>query len=230
MANLIFYSSESGDVTNEVWTLSEDGHQWERPDTLPPMETKRHSVCAANYKDNLLVAGGWTSEGTSDVVEIFNGSHWCFAQPLPTKYSILKSAIHDQKWYLMGGDPAPDDPAQSNAVHYASLDSLLTSYELDDPSSIWKRLANTPCQSSSTAIFGNRLIAIGGEEARSPVSTVHAYSFLTSSWIHVGDMPVAASNTCSLVLPTGELIVLGGIGGNTSFMTKVLKASIKGNL
>ena len=231
MTNLLFYST--GDVTNEVWTLSEDDCQWEQPDTLPPMETKRYSVCAVSYKDHLLVAGGWTSERSSDVVEIFNGSYWCFTQPLPSKYSVLKSAILDQNWFLMGGDPEPDDSdllPQSNAVHYASLDSLLTSYELSDPSSVWKRLTNTPCQSSSTAVFGDRLIAIGGEEALSPASTIHAYSFLTNSWIHVGDMPVAASNTCSIVLPTGELIVLGGIGGDTSFMTKVLKASIKGNL
>ena len=217
-----------GDITNEIWTLSEDGRQWE-PDTLPPMETKRHSVCAVSYKDHLLVAGGWTSEGSTNVVEIYNGSHWYFAQSLPIGYDCIKSAIFDQHWYLMGGEGDSDLLAQNNAVHYASIDSLLANYELSDPSSVWKRLTNAPCQSSSTAVFGDRLIAVGGEEALSPISTIHAYSFQTNSWMHVGDMPFAASSTCSVVLPTGELMVIGG-SGSRRFIENVWKASIKGNL
>ena len=217
-----------GDITNEIWTLSEDGCQW-RPDTLPPMKMKRHSVCAVSYKDHLLVAGGWTLEGSSNVVEVFDGSYWYFAQPLPIGYDCIKSAILDHYWYLMGGEGDSDLLAQNNAVHYASLDSLLDSCELSDPSSIWNRLTNAPCKSSSTAVFGDRLIAVGGDEALSPISTIHAYSFLTNSWIHVGDMPFAASNTCSVVLPTGELMVVGGISGAKPFMAKVLRASIKGS-
>ena len=220
--------SSKGSITNEIWTLSEDGRLWE-PDTVPPMETKRHSVCAVSYEDNLLVAGGWTSKGSSNVVEIYNGRHWSYAQSLPIGYDCLKSAILDQHWYLMGGEGDSDLLAQNNAVHYASIDSLLATSELSEQSAVWKRLTDTPYQYSSTAVFGGRLVTIGGEGALdlSCTSSIYAYSLHATSWIHVGDMQFAASNTCVVVLPTGELMVVGG-SNDRHFTSTVQKASIKG--
>ena len=215
-----------GEHTNKLWTLSEDG-QWQ--ETLPSMETKRHHACAVSYKDHLLVAGGISplySINNLNVVEVFNGNHWSFAQPLPTSYHDLKSAILDQHWYLMGGLP------EDTAVHYASLDLLIASCQpskTSQPSAVWKRLTDAPYQKSSTAVFGNKLIAIGGEGIDTQMSTVHAYSFHTNSWIHVGDVPLLVYNTCSVVLPTGELMVVGGYNG-IHYTRNVLKATIKGNI
>ena len=222
-----------GSITNEVWTLTRDswhgeGDPWQ--ETLPPMETKRHSVCAVSYRDHLLVAGGWTSEGSSNVVEVFNGSLWSFAQPLPVRQSVLKSAILDQHWYLMGGEG--ELFVQNNAVHYTSLDALISSCrpsETSQPSSIWKRLTDVPYQYSSTAVFGSRLIAVGGERLCSPTSTVYAYSFLTNSWICVGDMQFGISCTCSVVLPTGELMIIGGMFG-VFLSANIIKITFEGML
>ena len=221
-------------ATNRLWTLSEHG-QWQ--ETLPPMPTKRHSACSVSYRDHLLVAGGATVDGSLNAVEVHNDNHWSSAQPLPAGYYDLKSAILDQNWYLMGGTLSENllgIGQQDKVVHYASLDSLLASCqpsetETSQPSSVWKKLTNTPNQFSSTAVFGSRLIAVGGrlkkrKEDPKSVSSVHAYSFHTSSWIHVGDMPHEANSTCSVVLPTGELVVVGGIPG----MIALLKATLKG--
>ena len=195
---------------------------------LPPMRTERHSSCAVSYRDHLLVAGGVAlGVQTSNVVEVYNGSDWLFAQPLLMSNYDLKSTILGQYWYLMGGN----DTQCWNAVQYASLDSLLAGCQPSETSqlssAVWKRLTDTPHPWCSTAVFGSRLIAVGGG-GFSPMSTVCAYSFQTNSWIHVGDMPFAASSTCSVVLPTGELMVMGGQAH--SFLKKnVLKATIKGN-
>ena len=220
---------ETAECTNKLWTLSEHG-QWQ--ETLPPMRTKRHSVCSVSYRDHLLVAGGLAStDGMLNVVEVFNGSHWSLAQPLPMSYRDLKSAILDQHWYLMGGNGPHGN--NKKAVHYASLDSLLASCqpsETSQPSSVWKRLTDAPYPLSSTAVFGGRLVAVGGGEVSSLSSSIYAYSFQTNSWIHVGDMPFAASNICSVVLPTGELMVMGGYGWLTECKKNLWKATIKGNL
>ena len=215
-----------GNITNKLWTLSEDDH-WQ--ETLPPMRTKRRRACAVSYSDHLLVAGGITSKGISNIVEIFNSSHcWLFAPSLPVGYYNLKSATFDCYWYLMGGDNG-GLLAQKNAVYSASLDSLLASSQsTSQPSSVWKRLTDVPYPYSGVAVFGSRLIAIGGRKGVAPLSsTIYAYSFHTSSWIHVGDMPLALSSVCSVVLPTGELMVVGGLP--MVFLKNVLKAVIKGN-
>lgn len=206
-----------GEFTNTLWTLNEHG-QWQ--ETLPAMKIKRCSACAVSYRDHLLVAGGKTScVRISNDVEIYNGNNWSFVQPLPQSYYDLKSAIVNQYWYLMGG------LIQGNEVLFASLDSLLASCSQSiEPSSVWKRLTNAPNPSSSAAVCGSRLVAVGGGE----LSTVYAYSFYTNSWIHVGNMPFAVSSTCSVVLPTGELMVVGGMIG-IHFLANVLKAKIKGN-
>ena len=227
------YVSENvqGERTNKLWTLSENG-QWQ--ETLPPMQIKRRNVCAVSYKDHLLVAGGWTQDGSSNAVEIFNGSHWTFAQPLPMCYYDLKSAILDQCWYLVGGKSgSPADNVQEKAVHYTSLDSLLASCqpsETSQPSSVWKRLTDVPFRFSSTAAFGGRLIAIGGGIA--PLSSaIHAYSSHTCSWVRVGDMQFVTSSPCSVVLPTGELMVMGGFDSiRFTSMRNASKVKIRGNI
>ena len=219
-------NADTAECTNKLWTLSEHC-QWQ--ETLPPMRTKRHSVCSVSYRDHLLVAGGLASTDLN-VVEVFNGSHWSLAQPLPMSYRDLKSAILNQHWYLMGGN----GPYGTNkrAVHYASLDSLIASgrsSEISQPSSVWKRLTDAPYPLSTTAVFGSRLIAVGGGEVAPLSSTIYAYSFQTNSWIHVGDMPFAASNISSVVLPTGELMVMGGYDDCVPMRNNNLKAIIKGN-
>ena len=228
-------SSSNDEFTNKLWTLSEHG-QWQ--ETLPHMISKRHSACAVSYGANhLLVAGGIVLEGISNTVEVYDGewSRWLFAQSLPFGYYDLKSVILDdinseqpvnKCWYLMGGCGC-----EERAVYYATLDSLVAttmpSETLQPSPSIWKRLTDAPNPFNSTAVFGTRLINVGGKGISSSTSTIHAYSFQTNSWIHVGDMPFGASSTCSVVLPTGELMV---VGGNPSDPVRnVMKAEIKGN-
>ena len=211
--------------TNKLWTLSEHG-QWQ--ETLPPMRTKRSSACAVSYRDHLLVAGGATPDGSSNVVEVFNGSEWLLTNPLLYRDNDFVSAVLDEHLYFMGGEKIGKE------VHYASLDSLLASCqpsETSQPSSVWKKLSDAPYEFSKAVVFGSRLIAVGGGSSYF-TSIVHAYcgSFHTNSWIHVGDMPFAVTKTCSVVLPTGELMVVGGLNRGIRYIANVLKATIKGNL
>ena len=208
-------------VTNKLWTLTEHD-QWR--ETIPPMTTKRQSALAVEFADNILVAGGRDDTGRDiDIVEVYNGRHWAKAQCLPKPCHCMQSTVLNGHWYQMGG------VGQGKEVYYTSLDSLVASCQPSEKSlpSVWKRLPDVPHYHSSTAVFGNRLIAVGG--GFQPSSPIHAYSTHTQSWVHVGDMPIKLSSTCTAVLPTGELMVIGRQGDTFSRESIVHKASLNGN-
>ena len=211
-------------VTNKLWTLN-GNDQWR--ETLPPMTTKRHSASAVEFTDNIIVAGGQDYD-RSNIVEVYNGHHWAKAQCLPKPDYNMKSTVLNGHWYLMGGWE------QGKEVYYASLDLLVASCQPSEKPlpSVWKRLPDFPHKRSSTAVFGNRLIAVGGGYPSLPTlpcSSIHAYSPHTQSWVRVGDMPIELRSTCTAVLPTGELMVIGGV--SSAFMEEscVYKTSLNGN-
>ena len=208
-----------GLATNKLWTLT--GHdQWR--ETLPPMTTKQHSASAVEFAGNIFVAGGYDVVGRrTDIVEVYNGHHWTKTQCLPKRNCDMKSTVLNGHWYLMGG------VEQGKEIYYASLDSLVASCQPSEKPlpSVWKRLPDAPHKWSSTAVFGNRLIAVGEGYPRS--SSIHAYSPHTQSWVHVGDMPVGFYSTCTAVLPTGELMLIGGRCSTSWVKSCVYKTSLK---
>ena len=215
------YTHEWQVVTNKLCTLTEHD-QWRN--TLPPMKTKRCKASAVEFAENIVVAGGNGDEWrivNINIVEVYNGHHWAEAQCLPIPCYNMKSTVLNGHWYLMGG------VGQGKEVCYASLDSLVASCRPSEKPlpSVWKRLPDVPHEHSSTVVYGNRLIAVGGYPSS---SSIHAYSPHTQSWVHVGDMPVELDSTCTAVLPTGDLMVIGG--WIVTFMeSRVHKASLKFN-
>ena len=211
-----------GPVTNKLWTLT--GHdQWR--ETLPPMTTKCCSASAVEYADNILVAGGQDDKRRDiDIVEVYNGHHWTKAQCLPKPSYYVKSTVLNGHWYLMGGE------GQGKEVYYALLDSLVAGCQPSEKPlpSVWKRLPDAPHELSSIAVFGNRLIAVGGGGYPFSLS-IHAYSPHTQSWVHVGDMPVGLASSCTAVLPTGELMVIGGVSDTSGVESCVYETSLNGN-
>ena len=211
-----------GPVTNKLWTLTEHD-QWR--ETLPPMTTNHYGPVAVEFADNILVAGGKDDKRRKfDIVEVYNGHHWAEAQYLPKPCYWMKSTVLNGHWYLMGGY------GQGREVYYASLDSLAASCQpVEKPlSSVWKRLPDVPHRCSSTTVFGNRQIAIGGGIPSHSLS-IHAYSPQTQSWVHVGDMPVGLGFTCTAILSTGELMVIRGWSGTIRSELYVHIASLNGN-
>ena len=138
----------------------------------------------------------------------------------------MKSAVLNGHWYLMEGE------GQRKEVYYASLDSLVASCRPSEKPLhfVWKILPDVPHDYSSTAVFGNRLIAVGGVGYLSLASSsIHAYSPHTQSWVHVGDMPDRLDSTCTAVLPTGELMVIGGRSDTYNKSSNIYKAILKFN-
>ena len=219
-----------GSCTNKLWTWGEHAGQWK--ETLSPMRTKRSFATAVNVKKYLIVAGGKGETGDkSNAVEVYDGNQWANAQCLPKADYLIQCVVYDSNLYLMGGYQ------QEKIVYYASLDSLIASCqpcETPQTSSVWKRLPDVPHEQCSPAVFGSRLVAVGGGMTTTS-SEIHAYSPHaypphTQPWEHVGKMPVSMNSTCTVVLPTGELIVVGGmmvIENTFRYSDKVFKTTLK---
>jgi hypothetical protein len=184
-----------GELTNKLWTLSEDG-QWQ--ETLPPMPTSCSDASAVSHGDHLLMI-------SANKVHVYNGHHWASAQHPPQLLYSIRSTVFNGHWYLMG---------RGGIVYSASLGSLLASCqpsETSQPSHLWKRLTDAPSEWCCPAVFGNRLVAVGG---RSTI-TLSLYAF-TKSWVHMGDasissMPMNFSITpCAVLLPSNELMIVSG--------------------
>ena len=190
------------EATNQLWVLDEQ-NRWTQP--LPPMTTKRYKASAVSLGDHLIVACG---QGCSDVcpldeVEMYNGHQWKKVESLPRGCTWMKSTLHERNWYLAGGI------RQGSEVYQTSLESLIVTSEGAGQTSVWKKLPDAPLELSATVMFRDQLITIGGGKPLS--SAIHAYSPSTNSWVHVADLPVdGCHSTCAVVLPTGELLVVGG--------------------
>ena len=92
---------------------------------------------------------------------------------------------------------------------------------------MWKKLPDAPLELSATAMLRDQLITVGGGKPLG--SAIHAYSSSTDSWAHVGDLPVACHSTCTVVLPTEELMVVGG-ESESGLLSSSFRASIGGKL
>ena len=214
----------SKQITNKIYTMT-DG---EFKELLPPMKEKRHSSSAVSSGSVLVVAGGYDGSGPLSSVEVYNNGQWTSGQSLPVACYDMNSVFHGDKWILIGGY------AQGSKVYCVSLQSLVSGTE----QSPWETLPDVPFPYSAIAVFGGRILSIGGENYLNPTSSIYAYSPDTQSWIHVGDQPTPLRNTCAIVLPSGELIVIGGgsqseqvfrvLGGGKGFWSEqVFRAFIK---
>ena len=206
------YVSETvdGSPTNKLWTLREHG-QWQ--ETLPPMPLHHGGLArkssAVSHGDHLLVI---SDNYPNNKVYIYNGHHWASAQHPPDWLYLINSTIFNSHWYLMGRQGLKFEP-QKTCVYSASLESLLASCqssETSQPSSVWKRLADVPCEYCYPTVFGNRLVAVG--VGLSSTTPIYIYSSFTQSWVHVKDAPLLSSDAAPLVivLPSNELIIVKG--------------------
>ena len=226
--------TSTGKVTNKVWVLQPKSNgTWVQP--YPAMITARYGASGRSTLDShyLLVAGGVGDGGIGhvgrlDVVEVFDGLQWSKVQSLPIGCWNKKSFVHDGKWYLAGG------LGQGQEIFYASLQELIATASTKNPDqcSVWKQLPEIPLEQSSIAYYGNQVIAIGGGHPRGPSRKILAYSPRTHSWVKVGELPVALMACTTIALPTGELLVVGGVETKLSsqYSARVFKGTIQGVL
>ena len=203
---------------SDVWA-SDDGTNWQQSEFLPPLSVacSYPTIINTGSPEYLLVAVG--PEFTYRV-DVLIEKQWVSILPLPKLRirRIYHSTIHNENLYLGG---------TRDFASYCRLDSLLTACdqartgERDTTAATWRPL-NCPLLLSDFASFGKQLVVF----IPGPPVTISAYSPLSQSWVHVGDIPKGFTPTCSIVISSEELLVIGYSIGGGGF--KVLKAVLRG--
>ena len=143
--------------------------------------------------------------------------------PLPKCCHDMKSTLRDGFLYLMGGEP------QGKLIFQCSVQELIKQTTPHSPKqSTWNTICDAPFQYCSVATFGGALIVVGGND-NGPKNSLHMYNPLTQSWVHAGEMLVAVDSTCTVTLPSGEMMVIGGQikDPNLKSSSLVYKASLE---
>ena len=202
--------------TNSLLCLSEStsGTKWE--ELLPPMSTKRVRAAAVTTPNHLVVAGGMSSLVGDSLHEVetldLDSLQWSSASSSPKALGYPHMTLCGEHLYL----------SEDNTIFSCSVEELLKSCKpastnSSDGGSVWTKLSNIPgpYHTSLTTLRG-QVLAIGGSDKISggtPTGAIHCYDRSTNSWSVIGEMPTPRSDTLVAVLPSNELIVVGGDDG-----------------
>ena len=177
-------------------------------DVFPPMPTKRSCTTAITSKEHLIVAGGTTGidlDENVNTVEVMDTKTlvWSIVASLPHPYKLESATICGDHLYMLGG---VDNKGKTKSVLTCSLTELLQS------SSVWHRVADAPAYHSTCAAVNGQLLAVGGcDENFKATAAIHKYNPTTNSWYHISNMPTARYACLVAVLPTNEMMAVGGM-------------------
>ena len=134
---------------------------------------------------------------------------WSTAKSLPEAVSCPQMTTCGGRLYL----------ADDNSILSCSVGALLNSSDggslwsrvTDILMPVWTRLASIPADSSLATLRG-RVLAVGGRDGEfNRTRSIHCYDVATNSWSVIGEMPTPRCLALTAVLPSNELVVVGGL-------------------
>ena len=234
--------SAAGQVTNTLLSLTgEDrGRKWSKE--FPPMPTKCLSTAAVCSAESLIVAGGTTGAGKDNLatVEVMDTKtcQWLTASSLPHPFNWASATICGDRLYMLGGNDTND---KTKLVLTCSLPDLLHSCQPSslggrlkraltraDQHQVWQKVANMPVYWSTCTTINGQLLAVGGRDSsyNSDTDAVYRYDPTSNSWEVISHMPTARRWCLVAVLPSSELMVVGGGTGGVDRTDAVEIASV----
>ena len=206
--------------TNQIAVFTSG--RWINP--YPPMNIARRSSIAVSCNKYIIVAGGKDDQGkrTSSVEVLDTTSRrWYTAESLCNPRTELKSTLIGNTLYLMGG--YDHSGYATKVVHKVDLNELITkAVSKQATPTLWQVISDTPLKLSAPLNVRGSLLAVGEWDDRySPRSSIYLYQPDTRRWVKVEDLPTARYNCTCSVLPSGEVIVVGGQAGSYKFLSNV---------
>ena len=216
-------------VTNQiaVW----DSRQWTHP--YPSMPTPRSQSAVVTYIKWLVVAGG-DSDGDGiyslSTVEIMDTTNkqWFTATPLPEGCRDMTSAIVGEECYFMGGYTDQHDQPNKQVFHVSisAITSQAPSQSAITPVQ-WHTLPDTPLAWSTALALRGSLLAVGGRHiSEDPSSAIHLYQPGSRQWVKVGDLPTARDACSCTLLPSGEILVAGGLTSQEEYISYISRVDV----
>ncbi len=165
----------SGVVSGKVFALRNGA--WVE---LPPLNHPRVAQGAAVVGDKIVVMGGQADNQLVTPTEVFDGTRWTDAAPIPTPREHMSATTDGTYVYAVGG-------------RNLSSDKNTAAFERFDPATgAWQTMPNMPTPRGGVAAtcVDGRIVAAGGEEPTRVLPTVEAYDIATGTWSTLPSLPV----------------------------------------
>ena len=216
--------------TNKLGVWDESSTRWTSP--FPPMTTACSRPTMVTHKDRwLIVIGGDGGTGRLSRVEILDtfSKQWHSSTPMPKllECSHTLAATIGSTCYLMGGYLSCSTVSYQNSkrVLSVSLDELVSqaqaskfsasSLPIAPTPSPWQILPDIPLEFSAPVAVNGTLLAVGGNSKAyfnpwpSLRNTIYAYHPESKKWVKAGEMSTERAKCSCIVLPSGEIMVVG---------------------
>jgi non-specific serine/threonine protein kinase len=184
----------SGLVSGKVFALRNGA--WVE---LPPLTHPRVAHAAAVVGDKIVVVGGQADNQLVAPTEVFDGTKWTDAAPIPTPREHVSATTDGTYVYAVGG-------------RNLSSDKNTAAFERFDPATgAWQTMPNmpTPRGGVAAAFVDGRIVAAGGEEPTRVLPTVEAYDVATGTWSSLPALPVPRHGI-SLATVGNSVYAVGG--------------------
>ena len=211
------------DVTGKVHTLNSSTQKW--VEYIAPMPIARTRPAVFSLPSCLTVVGGRDQLSTSlSDVEIFmpHTSQWHkMTSPAPSPLYNITTTVIDNKCFI--AEYYSTKVYQlCVSLHQTTTDSSNTPQLIAE----WTNLCDLPHSRCGLGSINGCLLAVGGEGWRKPISTILGFSPITNTWKTVGELPEPRYYCTTVLLPTGELLVMGDWDRPMSRTKKVWRAAI----
>ena len=207
------------DVTGRVRTLNSSTQKWVK--SIAPMPTARHSPALFSLPSCLTVVGGRNQHNTNlSDVEIFmpHTSQWHkTTSPAPSPLKNMTTVINNKCFIAEYG---------STKVYQLCVSLQQTTTDTPQVITEWTNLCDLPHEGCGLGNISGCLLAVGGGGLNNPITTILGFSPITNTWKTVGELPEPRRVCTTVLLPTGELLVMGGWDGPWSPTNKVWRAAI----
>ena len=198
-------SSLTGEDENSKWV-----------ELFPRMPTARCYLAAVCKGRNVIAAGGRGGGRNRSTVEILDTElrQWSSASSLPRPMWGASIAVCEDLLYLLGGWDQKE--FQTLSVFTSSITDLLHQQETANQPTVWHQATDAPYFGSTAVNVGGQLLTIGGYDKHvKETSAVFAYNATSDCWQDIGHMATPRYWPIVAVLPSNQLIVAGGYGGDT---------------
>ncbi len=213
-----------------------ESQQWEK--SIPAMPTARRAPSVVSHSTVLVVCGGGDDSDTPlPTVELYSSeaSQWYQCPPLPFPRDWMSSVTIRDTLFLVGGFSGGMLDSAEKSVLSASLTALIDralhhSSGSASAESLWTALEDVPYYLTTAASIGGCLLALGGADkpwGGNVSDSIRTYLPTSSTWTQAGELPLPLHRTTAVLLPTNDLLIVGGLNKKRDRTKQVFKGTLQ---
>ncbi len=191
---------------------------------VPPTLTKRWAPAVVICNQKLIVAGGYdVNDSTLDLVEVLDltDKQWVRVASLPLCLGAAACISVDGHVYILGGYNSSKGGWLHSAYRCKAdrlTDNNTSPGDKPEPIETWVEIENVPLAGVAALTFGEHVVTVGGvNKAKEPSDTIFFFTE-EGAWKDIGSIPHARYSCASVILPSSQLMVVGGQKNHTDLL------------